>query len=311
MIRIAIIIALCVSNILFGQSEITTEHHTVWNDSIQLPGTLTFDATLNTQPLVIFVQGSGNPDRHGNQLQMGIKANYIKMLRDRLNQKGIAFYSFDKRNVTEANSKFLMKGMVFEDLVADVTLVISKWQADSRFHKIIVVGHSQGSLVGMLALNEHVDQYISLAGLGGPMETSLIAQLANQNKELAEVATAHIKELKTTGTIAEVHPFLIRIFAKPNHEFLSSYFAYDPSESIQQVTIPILIINGDMDSQIPVAQAQLLHEANTQSELVIIPQMNHVLKHVENDTDNYQSYYTEDFPLAKGLVDTITAFIKN
>lgn len=309
MIRVIIFLAILISNIAFGQTEISTEELTIWNDSIQLPGTLTYDKTLSKQPLVIFIQGSGNPDRNGNQLQMGIKANYIKMLRDSLNQKGIAFYSFDKRNVTKANIKHLLKSMTFEGLIEDVKTTISHFKDDSRFNNITLIGHSQGSLVAMLAITEDIDNYISLAGLGEPMDKTLITQLSNQNKELAESAKAHIQELKNTGTIKDIHPYLMSIFAKPNHEFLKSYFKFDPVKEIQQIKIPILIVNGDKDIQVPVSHAQHLHEANPKSELVIITHMNHVLKQIEKDADNMPSYYTDSFPLAENLVETIANFI--
>lgn len=309
MIRVIIFLAILISNIAFGQTEISTEELTIWNDSIQLPGTLTYDKTLSKQPLVIFIQGSGNPDRNGNQLQIGIKANYIKILRDSLNQKGIAFYSFDKRNVTKANIKHLLTSMTFEGLVKDVKTTISHFKDDSRFNHITLIGHSQGSLVAMLAITEDIDNYISLAGLGEPMDKTLVTQLSNQNKELAENAKAHIQELKSTGTIKDIHPYLMSIFAKPNHEFLKSYFKFDPVKEIQQIKIPILIVNGDKDIQVPVSHAQHLHEANPKSELVIISHMNHVLKQIEKDADNMPSYYTDSFPLAENLVETIANFI--
>lgn len=309
MVRVIIILAILVTNILFGHAQIVSEEVTIWNDSIKLPGTLTYNKSLDKQPLAIFIQGSGNPDRNGNQLEMSIKANYIKMLRDSLNQKGIAFYSFDKRNATKENIKFLMKGMTFTNLVDDVKLSISHFKDDARFNTITLIGHSQGSLVGMLAINEDIDKYISLAGLGEPMDKTLITQLSNQNKDLAEIAKQHIQELKDTGSIKEIHPFLMSIFAKPNHGFLKSYFNFDPTKEIQNIKTPILILNGDKDLQVPVVHAQNLHNANPNSELVIIKHMNHVLKHIEKDTDNMQSYYTESFPLAEHLVETIANFI--
>ena len=61
-----------------GQSKITSEEILIKNDSIELPGTLTF--TKAKTPLVIWVHGSGNVDRNGNQAGVNIKANYIKQL---------------------------------------------------------------------------------------------------------------------------------------------------------------------------------------------------------------------------------------
>lgn len=296
---------------VFSQSGILSEDILLMNDSIQLPGTLTYMGDKNVQPLAIFIQGSGNPDRNGNQLTLGIKANYIKNLRDSLNQNGIAFYSFDKRNVTPSNIKFLSQHFVFEDLVDDVKTVVNHFGNDKRFNSITLIGHSQGSLVGILAISEHVDKYVSVAGLGESADKTIIKQVTAQSEPLGTTTTEHFMELKETGSIKEVNPMLISLFAKQNHEFLISYINYNPSEEIKQIKIPILILNGTKDLQVKTSDAELLHKANTESKLVIIENMNHVLKTIDNDEDNLKSYSSSEFPLSKDLVAEITKFIKS
>jgi hypothetical protein len=46
------------------------------------------------------------------------------------------------------------------------------------------------------------------------------------------------------------------------------------------------------------------------SQLIIIDQMNHVLKTISQEEDNLKSYYNEEFPLSENLVTAITEFIK-
>lgn len=84
-----------------GQSKVTSEEVLVKNDSVELPGTLTFTNTKT--PLVIWIHGSGNVDRNGNQGAI-VKANYIKQFRDEINKENIAFFSYDKRT---SNKKML------------------------------------------------------------------------------------------------------------------------------------------------------------------------------------------------------------
>jgi len=43
---------------------------------------------------------------------------------------------------------------------------------------------------------------------------------------------------------------------------------------------------------------------------VLIENMNHVLKHIEKDADNMNSYYSADFSLSEKLITTVVAFIK-
>ncbi len=295
----------------FAQSKITSEDLLIMNDSVKLPGTLTYNSELKSQPLVIFVHGSGNVDRNGNQMMMNANANYIKMLNDSLVSKGIAFYRYDKRTATQSNLKFLMNGMSFDGFVEDVNLTINKFKNDNRFSSIILIGHSQGALVSMLVDHAHVDKYISLAGPSHSVDKTIIGQVRRQNGDsIATIVESHFKELATTGSIEKVDPNLISLFNKPTQPFMASWMKYNPTEEIKKVNLPILILNGDKDIQVSVDDAERLHEVNKKSEKVIIENMNHVLKTIENDSENLPSYSSPDFPLSQKLVSTIEAFIK-
>ncbi len=300
-----------VSSLSYAQTgEIVTEELQLKNDSIQLPGTLTFTKTKQKQPLVIFVHGSGNVDRNGNQGAM-IKANYIKQLSEVLNINEIAFYRYDKRTSNMANMKFLMQGISFLDFVEDVKVAINHFKTDDRFSSITLIGHSQGSLVAMLALSQDVDKYISLAGPGESIDKTMVKQIKKQSGDsIANIVASHFKELMEKGSIEKVDPNLLAIFNPQNTPFFRSWVKYDPSLVIQTVTIPVLIINGTKDLQVLVSDAQALHAANPKAELKIIKDMNHVLKDIGKDEDNLKSYYSADFPLSEELVSSISAFVK-
>jgi len=295
-----------------GQDGIISEDILITNDSIQLPGTLSYTAGSKSQPLVIFVHGSGNVDRNGNQLGVNSNANYIKQLSDSLVSRQIAFYRFDKRSATASNIPFIMKDMRFDAFAEDVNLAIDHFKNDQRFSSIILLGHSQGSLVAMLANHEDVAKYISLAGPSGSIDQAIITQVRERNGDsLAKIVESHFKELKETGSVAEVDPNLIALFNKPTQPFMASWMKYNPSLEIKKLTIPVLILNGDKDLQVSIADAEALHASQPNSKLVIIKKMNHVLKTIDDDLDNFVSYSKPDFPLSTQLVDTITAFIKD
>jgi len=289
----------------FGQSKIISEEIVLYNDSIKLPGTLSYAKTRS--PLVIWIHGSGGIDRNGNQGTV-VKANYIQLCREALNNEGISFFSYDKRTAQKENLKFL-KNVLFTDFVADAKKVLSHFQKDTRFTKIILIGHSQGSLVAMLA-SKDANGLISIAGPGEPIDETMVKQITKQNAALGGYAAAHFKELKESGIIKTVNPFLISVFAKQNLAFLNSWASYNPIEEIKKIQIPTLLIQGNKDLQVTMEDSALLHKAKMNSELVIIDNMNHVLKEITLDADNMKSYYTADFPLAKELTKTIVAFIK-
>tara|TARA_R100001377_G_scaffold85175_2_gene70651 strand:+ start:471 stop:1406 length:936 start_codon:yes stop_codon:yes gene_type:complete len=304
-----LLVLLFACQFIVAQKLITSEEVMLKNDSIILPGTLTYNKELKQQPLVIFIHGSGNVDRNGNQLGLA-NANYIRQLADSLNQRDIAFYRYDKRSANWLNLRFMMKDLNFVRFVDDAKIAINNFKDDKRFSNITLIGHSQGSLVAMLASTDYVDKYVSLAGPADPIDVIMVKQLKIQNDTLGIKAEVHFKELKDSGTIEDVDPKLISVFAKPNQPFFKTWMAYNPSEEIKKLTIPILILNGDKDLQVFESDAKGLHQANPKSELVIIPNMNHVLKRINLDEDNEKSYKSPDYPLSEILINTLETFIK-
>lgn len=304
------VIFLIYISVSFSQSEINTEDFLIYNDSIQLPGTLTYNKSLKKQPLAIFIHGSGNVDRNGNQAGLA-NANYIKLLSEALNKNNIAFCRYDKRTSTRTNMKFLIKGMNFNSFVEDAQLVLDKFKNDKRFSKITIIGHSQGSLVGMLISKNGADKYISLAGPANSIDKAMVTQIRQQSGDsIANIVSNHFKELKTKGKIENVDPNLFSIFNPINQNFFGSWLAYNPKEEIRKLAIPTLIINGTKDLQVFESDAKALHTALPNSELKLIKNMNHVLKNITKDEDNLKSYRSPDFELSQELAETIIAFIK-
>ncbi|GGH00730.1 alpha/beta hydrolase [Polaribacter pacificus] len=289
----------------FGQKAITSEELVLQNDSIILPGTLSY--TKTGTPLIIWIHGSGNVDRNGNQLPV-IKANYIQQFREAINQEDLAFFSYDKRTASKENMRFL-SAVLFTDFVNDAKKVVQHFKKDPRFTKIILIGHSQGSLVAMLA-SENTDGFISIAGPGESIDQTMIKQISKQNANLGTYAAKHFKELKETGTIKTVNPFLMTVFAKQNFAFLNSWAVFNPSEEIKKIKIPTLILQGTKDLQVVAEDAQQLHNSKSNASLVYVENMNHVLKEITEDADNLKSYYSAAYPLSKELIETIVAFIK-
>jgi len=302
MVRFITNITCIVFGVLASKAQEKSEEIMINNLVIQLPGTLTY--TLEKQPLLIWVHGSGGVNRDGNQPQ------YIKQFRDAINKENMAFFSYDKRTANPNNVRFIQEdGIYFSDFVSDIKEVIYHFKNDKRFSKIILIGHSQGSLIAMLAL-DNIDKYISLAGAGETIDKTLVRQITKQSHEFGKLTEQYINELMTTGEIKEVNPNLMSLFAKQNQPFIKSWITVNPIEEIKKVAIPTLIINGDKDFQVLINDAENLHKAKPDAELVIIKNMNHVLKHIEKDEDNMKSYMSSDFKISEELITTIVEFVK-
>lgn len=302
---ILLYISYFVSTFIIAQQKVQTEEITIHNDSIVLPGTLSY--TPKSSTLAIWIHGSGNIDRTGQQGAQ-IKANYIAQVRQAVVSQDIAFFSYDKRTATPKNLSNI-QDMVFEDLVEDAQKVIQHFQEDARFKKLVLIGHSQGSLIAMLA-SKGIHKIISIAGPSMSIDQTIVRQVSNQNEGLGKMAESHFKELMETGDIKQVNPFLGAIFAKQNFSFLRSWAQYDPLAEIQKVSVPILIINGKKDLQVSTDEAEKLHQSARGSSLVILDNMNHILMEITKDEDNMKSYFTAGYKISDSLINTIIPFLK-
>jgi pimeloyl-ACP methyl ester carboxylesterase len=300
MIRIIAFIIIFSFSIIVSFAQVNSEEILINNDGVELPGTLTY--TKEKSPLLIWVHGSGPVNRVGGASKM------IEQFGKEIVKHNIAFFSYDKRIVNPKNIVFLKEGILFNDFVSDAKKVVNHFKDDKRFTKIILIGHSQGSLVSMLA-SENIDKYISLAGAGETIDKTLIRQVTKQSAEFGIITEQHLKELKETGEIKDVNPNLMSLFAPQNQPFFKQWIAIDPTKEIKKVTVPVLIINGDKDLQVLVNDAEKLHEANPKSELVIIENMNHMIKHIEKDEDNLASYTNSDFSISEKLIKTVVTFV--
>src|SRR5690606_23498384 len=87
--------------------------------------------------------------------------------------------------------------------------------------------------------------------------------------------------LRSGKTTTNYPPALASVFDISIQEFMMSWMKYDPAQVINELNIPILLINGTKDLQVEPAEAELLHAANNNSELKLIDKMNHVLFIIE------------------------------
>lgn len=275
-----------------------------------IEGTLFVTDLEGPMPVVLIIAGSGPTDRDGNNPMM--KNNSLKMLASELYDRDIASLRFDKRGIGEsANAGISESELRFESYINDVTGWISFLKNDKRFSKIIIAGHSEGSLIGMAAANiSNVDKFISIAGAGQPADSIIRQQLESQPAFILDEALPILDQLANGQTVAEVPPILNSLFRESVQPYLISWFKYDPQLEIAKLDIPVLIIQGDTDIQVNVTQAKLLADAKPGAQLKIIEGMNHVLKNSETDVQkNIATYSQPDLPINSSLINCIEQFI--
>ena len=201
----------------------------------------------------------------------------------------------------------------FEDYANDLADWVKIAKNDKRFKKIFLAGHSEGSLVAMLAAQrETVNGYISIAGAGESINKIIVWQYQQQFPKTALVVDSLFERLKNNLTLDTVPKLLMSIFRPSLQRYISSWMKYDPAIEIAKLTVPVLIMQGTTDLQVTIEQSEYLKNAKPKSKYVLIEEMNHILKLApKNREKNIATYNQENLPLHSDVVKIICSFIKH
>ena len=261
--------------------------------------------------LVILIAGSGPTDRNGNQ--SGMTNNSLKLLAEALAQKGIAVFSYDKRIIAQMNAKTINeKELSFDDFINDAKDVVRFFKNQKKYNKITIAGHSEGSLIGMVAALHDTDAYISIAGAGRPIDLVLVDQIEKQAPFLKEEVKQDLELLKKGITFELKNQMLASLFRESVQPYMISWIKYVPQDEIKKLHIPVLLLNGTKDLQVTVSEAQLLKSAKPDASIAIIENMNHIFKEIKgDDTENQNSYANPELPVISELIGRISGFINS
>lgn len=281
-----------------------------------LRGTLLTSA-LKSAPVILIIPGSGPIDRDGNN-PAGIKASTYRLLAEGLVSHGVTSLRIDKRGMfASAAATPDANAVTIADYVMDVRSWVAVLRKQTGAPCVWVLGHSEGGLVAMAAAKEQADVcgLVLVATAGRPMGDVLRDQLkANPaNAPILGQALPAIDELEHGNRVdtGNMHPALQRLFNPTVQGFLISAFSYDPQRVLSDYFKPVLVLQGQRDIQVGEADARLLKQADPQASLVLLPNVNHVLKSVTSDDRgaNVATYSNPGLPLAPGVVDAISNFL--
>ena len=292
---------------IFAQDSLMVEQEISINKIID--GTLLLPKTNSSEHLAIIIAGSGPTDRDGNQNFM--KSNSLKKLAQALTRNGIATFRYDKRTVKQIKQNKIDKNTMFDDFITDAIAVLDYFKNQGAFKDITIIGHSQGSLIGMVAAQQGADKFVSLAGAGQTIDEIITFQVGKSAPGLVESTKKTFDVLKTGETTTDFNPMLASIFNIELQPFIISWMAYNPQNELKKLHIPVLLINGTKDLQVTVDEANLLKEAYPDATLKIIENMNHIMFVIEGDEmENIKSYNESSREISLEVVNSITNFIK-
>lgn len=276
-----------------------------------IDGTILLPDGVENPKLAVIIAGSGPTDRNGNQ-QM-ISTNSLKYLAEGLSENGIATFRYDKRIIKQMKDRTLTEESIrFDDFIEDAIAIVDYFKRSKAFSNIYIIGHSQGSLVGMIAARGRVDGFISIAGAGQEIDDVIVDQLDKQAPGLKDNARQAFDDMRANGLAVNYSPGLASIFRKSIQPFMLTWMRFDPKIEIAKLDIPVLIINGEKDLQVQVSEAEKLKAAKPDAQYEIIAGMNHILKKIDgDDIENSKSYNEPKRPVIQEVIDLIHAFILN
>lgn len=276
-------------------------------------GTLMIPEEMKKGTVALIIAGSGPTDRNGNNTTIPGENNSLKMIAEALAEEDISSVRYDKRGVAQSSN--LIKSeeeLVFEDYIDDVIDWVEKLKEDERFSNIIIIGHSEGALIGAVAASQtDIQGYVSLAGMGSSAYDTLVRQLKDQPGKIAERSQPILDELKKGNLVKNIDKDLETLFRPSVQPYMISWFKYDPVDEISKIEVPILIVQGTNDLQVTVGDAENLHQGSPESKLVLIEKMNHILKDAPKSKNrNFATYSEPDLSLNEEFVKELIEFIK-
>ncbi len=268
-------------------------------------------STSTADQLVIIVAGSGPTDRNGNNTS-GLNTDMYKQLADSLIASNIATFRYDKRGISASAAAVTNPSLVtIDDFAADVTNWVNLFQKNTKWKSIYIIGHSEGSLLGILAAQKtKITGFVSLAGAG-----QNISQIILKQNEVAGASKAQLEEIKSKFdslqkgfTLKYVPDYLNSLFHPDIQLLIKSWDAYHPSTELKKITCKVAIFQGTNDAQIAVSEAQLLRNAQPNANFALLKDMTHTLK-IGDNTYNNTTYTDSKIPLSKELVREIRNFL--
>ncbi len=318
-------------------------------ENIKLAATLTLPRKKVKSPVVILIAGSGPNDR--DETIFAHKPFWI--LADYLTRQGIAVLRYDKRGVGESDGEYFTATTkdFAEDVEAAISYLKTRKEIDST--NIGLIGHSEGGIIAPMVANQsdNVKFIVLMAGLGVDGTELVLTQhqhefdkltLSEDEKEnlndiIINLYSNVLNWTEYAGTDEErkqlKHDLGVlwqnltpetqggskeSFIKQTTSKIISPWFRYflkiNPSKYIQVLSMPILAINGENDTQVEYQSnlsgiEQALKKANNkQYTIKSYPHLNHLFQ--ESTTGKIDEYGKIEQTISPAVLSDIANWIK-
>ena len=317
---------------------------------INLEGTLTLPKNVKEPSVVLLLPGSGHTDRDENAKKGFHKfiSNNMKTISIHLANNGFASFRYDKRGVGKTQELALQVG--FNDIVNDARSAVkflSNLKEIDR-NNIFILGHSEGGIVGTIlsAENKNIKGFIGIASPVTPLDKEVLRQISHiltmrgKSKEKVDQLTNAFKE--TFDLMRKYRDWdkvdaneIKQMFSKASFGFkilpaktakkaiakqfrpawFIQSFDYNFEDIAGKISCPVLLLFGEKDYQVPAEEGKrfekILLENNVNVKLVILSNMNHMLRYNPGKMDPKTSLKSLETDFDKRVLDNITDWLEH
>lgn len=271
---------------------------------------LTTPPGVERPPVALLIAGSGSTDHDGNGPQA--KPATLKKLAEQLAERKIATLRYDKRGAGGWKAEFgKPEDFRFKDYVDDAASLVTYLKSSGKFARVVVVGHSEGGLVAILTAQKvPIDRLVLLVTAARRQGDLVKAQLEKKQipREILDPILRAIDSIMA-GQIVDPAPRGLSI--EPSMQpSLASAFTVDPIDPLKSIDRPTLIVGGGRDLQMARLDFIALAAASPLAKTLWLPDMNHVLVDVTDESDNLSAYDQPERAIDQALVDAVAAFIQ-
>lgn len=322
----------------YDEHEVTYQNS---QDKITLAGTLTTPRGSGPFPAVLLITGSGPQDR--DEMILGHRPFLV--LADYLTRRGIAVLRVDDRGIggTSKGTPNDTSENYVNDVLAGVEFLKTRKEINPK--QIGLIGHSEGGMIAPMAAarSNDVAFIVLMAGPGIPgdklllMQNRLISSAECERQVDESAATSarlfaivkdekniDVAKQKVAAERAEVErrarqnlEAQLASSAAQLNQILSPWFRfflnYDPRPTLTKVKVPVLAINGEVDTQVPAKEdlaaiEQALKEGgNRDYKIVLLPKLNHLFQ--TSNTGSPSEYGNIEETIAPAALQTMGDWI--
>jgi pimeloyl-ACP methyl ester carboxylesterase len=306
----------------------------------QLAGTLTVPDGKGPFPGVVLVSGTG----HNTRDEEVFGHEVFLVLADLMSRAGLAVLRYDKRGVGGSTGDY--DSATTADFATDAEAAV-RWlrtQPQIDATRVGILGHSEGGIIAPMVAAEDktVAFVIMIAGpcirgdrlfvlqsaatakaYGAPEE--YIARRRVFDQDLYDVIIAapsdaaaleRAKPIVAQGVAEKIidPAEAVNLAQEDTRRWYRYFIAYDPAPALAKLTVPVLVLNGSLDVQVPAKEnllaAREALKGNTRATILELPGMNHLLQDAKSGAPNeYDGIEETISPAAqKIIVDWLARF---